>query len=122
MRPEIGAMRKKLEYSMKLNNELNVMYQLISKLALICIRKNLPLIIENPYNEQHYLTRYWPLKPAIIDRDRRLNGDHYKKPTQYWFINCEPKSNILFEPLDYVEELKIEKIRNQVQRSMIHPL
>ena len=112
---------KKLEYSMKLNNELNEMYQLISKLAIICIRRKLPLIIENPYSGQHYLTRYWPIKPEIIDRDRRLNGDHYKKPTQYWFINCEPKSNILFEPLDYVEELKIENVYNQVQRSMIHP-
>lgn len=112
---------KKMEYSMKLNNELNAMYQLISKLALICTRRKLPLIIENPYSSQHYLTRYWPLKPAIIDHDRRLNGDHYKKPTQYWFINCEPKNNILFEPIDYVEELKIGKIRNQVRRSMIHP-
>lgn len=59
-----------------------------------------------------------PLKPAIIDHDRRLNGDHYKKPTQYWFINCKPKTNIL---IGYVEELKIENVRNQVQRSMIHP-
>ena len=112
---------KKLEYSMKLNNELNAMYQLISKLALICIRRKLPLIIENPYNGQHYLTRYWPLKPAIIDYDRRRDGDWYKKPTQYWFINCKPKNNILFEPIEFVEERKIEMVRNQVQRSMIHP-
>ena len=112
---------KKLECSMKLNNELNAMYQLISKLVLICTRKNLPLIIENPYSSQHYLTRYWPLKPAIIDYDRRRDGDWHKKPTQYWFINYKPKNNMLFEPIEFVEERKIETARNQVQRSMIHP-
>lgn len=112
---------KKLEYSMKLNNELNHMYQLVSKLAIVCIKRGIPLVIENPYNAQHYLTRYWPLKPAIIDYDRRRDGDWYKKPTQYWFINCKPKNNMLFEPIEFVEEKVIENIKNQVQRSMIHP-
>ncbi len=112
---------KKLEYSMKLNNELNHMYQLVSKLAIVCIKRGIPLVIENPYNAQHYLTRYWPLKPAIIDSDRRRDGDHFKKPTQYWFINCEPKNNMLFEPIEFAEEKVINNIRNQVQRSMIHP-
>lgn len=112
---------KKIEYSMRLHSELAHMYQLISKLAIVCIKRGIPLVIENPYSSQHYLARYWPLKPAIIDRDRRRDGDWYKKPTQYWFINCEPQNNILFESIEYVEERKIEKKRNQVQRSMIHP-
>lgn len=112
---------KKLEYSMKLNNELNHMYQLVSKLVIACIKRRIPLVIENPYSSQHYLTRYWPLKPAIIDSDRRRDGYWYKKPTQYWFINCKPKNNMLFEPIEFVEEKVIENIRNQVQRSMIHP-
>ena len=112
---------KKLEYSMKLNNELNHMYQLVSKLVIVCIKRRIPLVIENPYSSQHYLTRYWPLKPAIIDSDRRRDGDHFKKPTQYWFINCKPKNNMLFEPIEFVEERVIEKTYNQVQRSMMHP-
>lgn len=112
---------KKLEYSMKLNNELNHMYQLVSKLAIVCIKKKIALVIENPYSSQHYLTRYWPLKPAIVDHDRRRDGDWYKKPTQYWFINCKPKNNMLFEPIEFVEKKVIENIKNQAQRSMIHP-
>ena len=112
---------KRIEYSMRLHSELAHMYQLISKLAIVCIKKGIPLVIENPYSSQHYLARYWPLKPAIIDSDRRRDGDWYKKPTQYWFINCEPQNNILFESIEYAEERKIEKTRNQVQRSMIHP-
>ena len=112
---------KKIEYSMRLHSELAHMYQLISKLVIVCIRKKIALVIENPYSSQHYLTRYWPLKPAIVDQDRRRDGDWYKKPTQYWFINCKPKNNMLFEPIEFVEERVIEKTHNQVQRSMIHP-
>ena len=80
---------------MKLHKELSKLYELVTKLALICIRKNIPLIIENPYTEQHYLTRYWCLKSSIIDKNRRDNGDYQNKPTQYWFINCEPKNNLI---------------------------
>ena len=23
--------------------------------------------------------------------------DYFKKPTQYWFLNCEPKNNLIFD-------------------------
>lgn len=55
--------------------------------------------MENPYTEQHFLRRYWCFEPAIIDRDRRDNGDYFKKPTQYWFLNCKPEQNVLIEPM-----------------------
>lgn len=118
---------QKLEYDLKLHKELSKLYELVTKLALICIRKNIPLIIENPYTEQHYLTRYWCLKSSIIDKNRRDNGDYQNKPTQYWFINCEPKNNLIFEPLEYAEKrthnhMKAQEgISRQVMRSMIHP-
>ena len=112
---------KKLEYSMKLQKELSELYGLISKLAIICIKRDIPLIIENPYSTQHYLTRYWSLQPKIIDTNRQRDGDYFMKPTQYWFINCEPENNILIEPIEWVEEKKIENTGNQVERSLIHP-
>jgi hypothetical protein len=34
---------KKLEYGMKLNNELNHMYQLVSKLAIVCIKHSMEM-------------------------------------------------------------------------------
>lgn len=113
-------MQKKLSNCLKLSEELNRNYQLITKLAIICINKNIPLIIENPYSTQHYLHRYWCIEPKIIDMDRSLEGDYYKKPTQYWFINCEPKNNFIFEPLELVKRKKIND-ENTVNRSMIHP-
>ena len=98
---------EKLEYCLRLHNELHELYLLITKLVIVCIRKKIPLIIENPYGEQHYLTRYWCMKPSLIDKNRLLSGDYYKKPTQYWFVNIKPKENIIFEPLEYVKPKKI---------------
>lgn len=86
------------------------------------------MIAENPYTQPHYLTTYFPIKPSIIDKDRTQNGDYYKKPTQYWFVNCQPEQNLVFEPLEYVERHTSEKahlmdlnVIRTVKRSMMHP-
>ncbi len=89
---------QKLEYDLKIHEELSKLYELITKLAIVSIRKNIPLIIENPYSTTHYLVKYWAIPSSIIDKDRTIRGDHYKKPTQYWFINCKPKYNMILEP------------------------
>ena len=109
---------EKLEKDLELHKELSQMYELITKLAIICYRKNLKLIIENPCGTQHYLNRYWAIKPSIVDDDRRKSGDYYKKPTQYWFINFEPKYNFIFEAVDIKPKKEISK-QNKVERSMI---
>lgn len=114
------SIRKKLSNNLKLHEELNKNYSLITKLVIICLDKQIPLIIENPYTEQHYLRRYWALKPSLIDKKRRENGDSFIKPTQYFFVNCEPKNNFVFEALKDVE-YKIIDNANTVERSMIHP-
>lgn len=95
------------------------MYQLISKLCCVCIERNLKLIIENPYG-QNYLEKFFPIKSKIIDLDRSKNGDYFKKPTQYWFINSEPKNKLLFEPRILRNNLKkISDSHNKVERSLI---
>ena len=121
------TIEQKLEYDLKIHNELHNLYSLVTKLVLICIKKNIKLIIENPYGSQHYLSRYWCVKPSIIDKNRHENGDYYEKPTQYFFINCEPKNNFIFEPLVLVKKQvinnakKVGNINHQKMRSMIHP-
>jgi hypothetical protein len=121
------ADEQKLEYSMKLHNELNELYEMLCKMVVVVIRKGLKMVIENPYTQPHYLTTYWCLKPTIIDKDRTQNGDYYKKPTQYWFINCEPKHNLVFEPLEYVETKTIARVTGtenttrKTERSLMHP-
>ena len=110
----------KLERDLVLQDELTENYKTITKLVILCLRKGLKLVIENPYSKQHYLVTHWCIEPKVIDMDRREDGDAYKKPTMYYFINCEPKNHILFEALDYVEP-KTMNGRTQRQRSEITP-
>lgn len=112
---------QKLEKDLKLHEELHYLYSLITKLAIICLKRNIPLIVENPYSSQHYLTKYWCLKPKIIDTDRTLDGDYFMKPTQFWFIGCKPKNNFIFEPLEVVKRKMINQTNNKVERSLINP-
>ena len=88
---------KKLDNVLKLHDELHLFYSLITKLAIVVLERKIPTIIENPYSHDHYLTNYWPIKPKVIDMDRSAKGDYFKKPTQFWFINCEPKNNLIME-------------------------
>lgn len=117
---------QKLAYSMKLHDELHNLYTLICKLFSICLRGGWRMIVENPYTQPHYLTLYFPIQPMLIDKDRTLNGDHFRKPTQYWFLNCKPEQNVCMEVMDYVEKKQVDFVTNdkqtrQVLRSMIHP-
>lgn len=129
--------RQKLEYDLQLHEELNRMYSMVTKLAIICIDRKIPLVIENPRGTLHYLNRYWCLKPKVIDGDRRDRGDWFKKPTQYWFINREPSNNLVFEAINInaIPSIGHDAWHNRrksdydqtgaktvkVARSMIHP-
>lgn len=62
----------------------------------------------------------------MIDKNRRMDGDYFEKPTQYWFINCEVQNNLDFDPIEFVPKKVISKVKKgeysvQTQRSMIHP-
>ena len=114
--------KEKLLYSMRLHKELDHYYQLISSLVIISIDRKLQIVIENPYSARHYLRQYWCIKPSLIDKDRTQRGDWYKKPTQYFFINRVPYNNIILEPFEYVERMRLKRdVRDATKRSMIHP-
>lgn len=115
------SLDKKIDYCITLEEERCRFYILISKLVSICLRKKLRLIIENPYSEQHYLTRYWCVRPSIIDYDRTLSGDYYKKPTQYWFINFEPSCNLNYDFYWASDSRRIVDKEHGITRSLISP-
>ena len=129
------SMKDKMQYNMKLIEELKHNYDIVNKLFIVCMDRNLRLVMENPYSEEHFLRRYWCYPATIIDKDRRENGDYYAKPTQYWFLNFEPYNNILFESIEYNNLECKDAIRamnkthygktgaknQRVARSMIHP-
>lgn len=112
---------KKLEYSMEKMSEVESYYRLVSQLVIVCLRKGLRLIIENPYSRDHFLTRYFPVKPAVIDMDRSKFGDYFRKPTQYWFFNCKPENHIDFggNLLDNKPTKKVIECSNHFERSII---
>lgn len=84
----------KIEDIIARDNKRSHYYQLLLKLFHICERRQLRLIVENPYNAHHYLRFNFPYKPAVIDMNRRLRGDFVKKPTQYFFLNCLPAGKV----------------------------
>lgn len=93
--------KSKLLLDMKLGQELFYLYDLICKMAYIAFDRNIRMIIENPYSKNSFLTQRFALKPDIIDRDRCIDGDYFKKPTQYFFINCKPERNNLTDEANY---------------------
>ncbi len=55
------------------------------------------MIVENPWSEQTYLKSNFLKVPDLVDMDRTLRGDYFKKPTAYWFWNCEPTDGYTFQ-------------------------
>ncbi len=112
---------EKLEQNIRYFDEMNYLYSIISKLVIVCLRNQLKIIIENPYHPDHILSQFWHIKPKVIDMDRTKRGDNYKKPTQYWFINCEPKCNFVALAYTCGGGKTISHTYNKVERSLISP-
>ena len=63
---------------------------ILYKMVFICYKKNLRMVIENPAGPNGFITTGQNfIAPTFIDKNRLLRGDYFKKPTAYWFINCE---------------------------------
>lgn len=111
--------KQKLEYSLEQMNKRNEFFSYLCKLCIIAINKGFKLIIENPYGKVNFLKWFFPLKPGIIIKDRSKYGDFYKKPTQFFFINCEPEYKLLNEYDCKIIKNKIIENENGFARSII---
>ena len=101
-------------------------YTLLIKLVAACKIKGLRIVVENPYSGIGYLHNNFLKDPDIIDMDRTKRGDHFKKPTGYWFFGCEPTRCSTLQKSDCV--LKIREAKSGAhgglcseERSMISP-
>ena len=133
------SMKDKMLYDMRLMKELKHNYDVVNKMFIVCMDRGMQLVMENPYSEEHFLRRYWCYPATIIDKDRRDSGDYFQKPTQFWFLNIQPKQNLVFEAVTYnnIEStgngkdswqrrtnkdlMKTGAKSFRVARSMIHP-
>lgn len=100
--------------------------ELLIMLFGVCELRGLRLVVENPWAMQTYLKNGFIKAPALIDNDRSLRGDYFKKPTAYWFVNCEPTHGMTIQKDKIVKTVNSARASKQagicsVERSMISP-
>lgn len=101
-------------------------FGLAVKMLTVAKERGLRLIMENPWSQQTYLKANFVEVPALIDNDRTKRGDHFQKPTAYWFINSTPTHGASYQPPREKKRIidckgsKHEGVCSE-ERSMIHP-
>ena len=74
----------------------NDFYKLLYKMVGTCIFRKIRIVIENPFSSLHYLHNNFLKEPSFIDRNRRLRGDYFTKPTRILVFNSkEPIGKVL---------------------------
>lgn len=101
-------------------------YKKVLQLITICEERRLKLVIENPYNAHHYWRFNFPNYPKVIDMNRTLRGDYFKKPTQFIFVGFQPgngQSLAKIRKMEYVEDKPSSPVSGQcsIERSIISP-
>lgn len=112
---------RKLMYS---NCQMKMRSEYFEKLCLLCniaIKKSFKLVIENPFGKVNFLGHFFPIEPTVIIKDRTLYGDYFKKPTQFFFINCKPSFQLERQLTPPKEKRKIIENEHGFERSKISP-
>ncbi|MBQ2014652.1 MAG: hypothetical protein II242_05645 [Peptococcaceae bacterium] len=82
-------LKRKFDYMLDRSQKRTAFFETLYKFVFICLDRGLRMIMENPWSENHFLKSGYLKPPTIVDNNRLLRGDCYKKPTAYWFWNCE---------------------------------
>lgn len=100
---------------------------ILYKMVFVCYKKNLRIVIENPAGPNGFITSGQNfIPPTFIDKNRLLRGDYFKKPTAYWFINCQMTNGLMIQKdkkqrtIDRSRPAKQAGICSE-ERSMISP-
>jgi len=91
------SVREKTEKILQRVEQREKFFGLAVKMLTIAEERGLRLVMENPWSEQTYLKANFVKAPDLVDMDRTKRGDIYKKPTAYWYINCEPTNGHSFQ-------------------------
>ena len=120
------SLRERYDFVLKRSQNRQTFLEWLIKLMGVCELRNLRLIVENPWSMQTFLKSGFIKAPALIDNDRTLRGDYYKKPTAYWFVNCKPTHGMTI-----YKDKKVRRVINakpsgeaglcSEERSMISP-
>lgn len=101
-------------------------FRLLVKMFSVVEQRGLRMIFENPWAMQSFLKNNFIVPPSIIDNDRTLRGDVYKKTTAFWFWGCVPTYGKSYQPKKQVKRIVDCKHERggglcSEERSMIHP-
>lgn len=88
------TIHEKTQAILKRQNDRTYFLGLLTKLFCIVYERDLRMVVENPANSNFLLFQQNFVEPCtFIDKDRTTRGDVFKKPTAYWFVNCEPTTH-----------------------------
>lgn len=101
-------------------------FELLNKFCFIALNREIRMVFENPWSENHFLKFGFLKPPTIVDVDRTRRGDFFVKPTAYWFWNCEPTNGMSFQQPKKTKSIlwsrpSKEKGLCSEERSMISP-
>lgn len=118
--------REKTDTILERSKNREYFFSLAIKMLTIAQERGLRLVMENPWNEQTYLKANFVIPPTVVDKNRRLRGDYFQKPTAYWFINCEATNG--YTPFTNPIKKNIQTTKSSLkaglcseERSMIAP-
>lgn len=81
----------KIEYAIDRLQKRTLFHTILYKMTHVVCSRKIRLIIENPATPPNYLIQGQNfIPPTFIDNNRLMRGDYFKKPTAYWFFNCNP--------------------------------
>lgn len=121
------TIRERTELILERANKRLAFYTIAIKMLTVAKERGFRLVMENPYSMQTYLNGNFVVPPAVIDYDRSMRGDYFKKTTAYWFINCEPTDGHTIMKNNNIKKVIEEKRSDKAgicseERSMISPL
>lgn len=89
--------KQKTDTILERSRKRQFFYEMALKMFTTADVRGLRMIVENPWSPLHFLHNNFPYKPDLIDIDRQRRGDYFRKPTQYWFINCKKTDGYTFQ-------------------------
>lgn len=82
-------------------------YDIALKMTAVVQIKGLRMIIENPWHPTNFTNHFFFLRRSLIDTDRTRRGDYFRKPTAYWYVNCQPTYGLTIQQTPRNEIKKI---------------
>ena len=121
------TVKEKTDAILERSSNREYFFSLAVKMLAVAKERGIRLIMENPWSEQTFLKANFIMSPTLVDMDRTRRGDYFKKPTAYFFINCEPMTGYFTEQQDKQRKTIMAARQSSVaglcseERSMISP-